>query len=95
MFSDVGAWRIDYYTIEKKNETGAWEKLQEKGKPSIALKMEKVQSEVSEKTIDWTEKYGALPAGTYRLVMEDGNSKYFWVDFTIQNETTEDIMVVH
>ena len=57
--------------------------------------MEKVQSEVSEKTIDWTEKYGALPAGTYRLVMEDGNSKYFWVDFTIQNETTEDIMVVH
>lgn len=89
------AWRIDYYTIEKKNETGAWEKLQEKGKPSIALKMEKVQSEVSEKTIDWTEKYGALPAGTYRLVMEDGNSKYFWVDFTIQNETTEDIMVVH
>lgn len=58
----------DYYFLAKQNGE-KWEELEVKKRPNtVNLAFEKEQ--VREKEIDWSEKYGDLPAGTYRLVME-------------------------
>lgn len=73
------------YTIARKNGD-KWEEIEVKKRPET-VEIQYIKEQVIEKQINWSEKYGELEVGTYRLVMQENGSKYYWTDFDITAET--------
>lgn len=75
----------EWYRIEKE-ENEEWEKIEEKDSyvfTEMVYIMEK-NSKIELK-IDWSNVYGELEKGKYRLIrrINDHEYKYFWVEFNI------------
>lgn len=80
---DYGRWFI----IEKK-QNGEWVKLELLNPQDTVygIAIERGNEEVVEMNINWTEQYGKLSPGEYRLVKsidDNGELKYFSTEFTI------------
>lgn len=72
----------------RKKQNGNWVKLELLNpKDTVSeIGIERGNEEVVEMNINWTEQYGKLSPGEYRLVksIDDyGESKYFSTEFTI------------
>ena len=68
--SDLYFWYADTYSLEYFNEeTGSWEQIPETGEYSYHdLAYHVLAGESSRWQTDWTERYGSLEDGTYRIV---------------------------
>lgn len=74
-----------YYRIEKKvNEE--WQKLPDQSEPSVYPSVAQCinpTTHITELSIDWTDKYGRLGNGEYRIVHKYDDRFYRYIEFSI------------
>ncbi len=72
----------EWFRIDKK-ENNKWKELETISSNWIDLPVYKIENNTLEMNQDWTNIYGSLKKGNYRLVKEV-NDKYISVEFTIK-----------